>query len=179
VLGGTGNDVIGLAYDTYSKNDSSTWDEFGEYGNDSMDGGAGNDTLYGGGGNDTLIGGTGSDRLWGDQYQAEGNDHAADWFIFNPGDSGVGTGNRDRIGDFDEPYNDVIDLSALSSTGLTFKKMSAFDAANQVRYTLDSANKLTIVQINLDTNLNTAEMEIELVGLIPLNATEFLLTPAV
>ncbi len=128
---------------------------------------------------DSLNGGTGNDLLWGDQYQAEGNDHAADRFVFNPGDSGVGAGNRDRIGDFDEPNNDVIDLSALSSTGLTFKKMAVFDAANQVRYTLDSANNLTIVQINLDTNLNTAEMEIELVGLIPLNATEFVLTPAV
>jgi len=169
LLGGAGNDVIGLV--------GSTNYESGEYGNDSMDGGAGNDTLYGGGGNDTLIGGTGNDLLWGDHQW--NNDHAADRFIFNPGDSGVGTGNRDRIGDFDEPYNDVIDLSALSSTGLTFKKMSAFDAANQVRYTLDSANNLTIVQINLDTNLNTAEMEIELVGFIPLNASEFLLTPAV
>ena len=124
-----------------------------EYGNDLIEGGAGRDTLYGGDGNDT--------------------------FLFKTGDSGVGAGNRDRIQDFSvDAKSEVLDLREVSPNGsaLTFQKMAAFTAANQVRYTLDTPNKLTIVQINLDANTATSEMEIELVGLLPLNATEFLLT---
>jgi len=123
-----------------------------EGGNDLIDGGAGRDTLFGGDGNDT--------------------------FLFRTGDSGVGVGNRDRIMDFEpDEAKEVLDLREASPGGtpLTFQKMSPFTAANQVRYTLDSTNKLTIIQINLDANTSTTEMEIELVGLIPLNATEFLL----
>ena len=156
--GGNGDDVIGIGgymvvltdYDDYYT------PYFSESGNDLIEGGAGRDTLYGGYGDDT--------------------------FVFKTGDSGVGTGNRDRIMDFNvDATGEVLDLHEVSPSGstLTFQKMAAFTAANQVRYTLDSANKLTIVQINLDPNLNTAEMEIELVGFIPLNASEFLLTPAV
>ena len=163
IEGGDGNDTL---YGAYSGDDTlrggkgddvigiaENGNAGAEGGNDLIEGGAGRDTLYGGSGNDT--------------------------FVFKTGDSGVGTGNRDRIEDFSvDATSEVLDLREVSPSGsaLTFQKMAAFTAANQVRYTLDTPNKLTIVQINLDANTATSEMEIELVGLLPLNASEFLLT---
>ncbi len=184
MLGGAGDDRI-YRYNYYGYSHS-------------IDGGEGNDTIYGGGdGNDTLRGGSGDDVIGvydqdARQGHEDGNDlidggtgrdtlfggEGNDTFLFRTGDSGVGAGKRDRIMDFRvDAAKEVLDLTAIADGGLTFQKMSPFTAANQVRYTLDTTNKLTIVQINLDADTSTVEMEIELVGIMPLNASEFLLTP--
>ena len=201
ILGGAGNDTLngndgqdwldgGLGADTLYDGGYGGYYTSGDSSADWIDGGAGNDTIYGGRSDtDTLRGGSGDDSIMSyDGYSISGNfidggtgydilygGDGNDTFIFRTGDSGVGVSKRDRIMDF-EVKTDVLDLTAM--VGLTFQKMSSFNATNQVRYTLDNTNKLTIVQINLDADTNTVEMEIELVGLIPLNASEFLLTPA-
>ncbi len=200
ILGGAGNDTLngndgqdwldgGLGADTLYDGGYGGYYTSGDSSADWIDGGAGNDTIYGGRSDtDTLRGGSGDDSIMSyDGYSISGNfidggtgydilygGDGNDTFIFRTGDSGVGVSKRDRIMDF-EVKTDVLDLTAM--VGLTFQKMSSFNATNQVRYTLDNTNKLTIVQINLDANTSTVEMEIELVGLIPLNASEFLLTP--
>jgi len=73
----------------------------GMVGNDTLYGGAGNDRIFGQSGDDTIIGGTGRDRMTG-QF-------GEDTFVF---DFGHG---RDRITDFDDRGDDLLDLSALST----------------------------------------------------------------
>jgi chitinase len=195
LLGGAGNDVIGRYKDgdlthEYGNDyiDGGTGDDFlnaGE-GNDQVLGGEGSDTLVGGEDNDALTGGEGSDALDG----GSGNDTLTggagidiltggdgdDVFIFNPGDSGVGAGNRDIITDFNAPSTtEVIDLHGLSTSALSFKGTAAFTGANQVNYKIDVPNNMTIIQVNLDTDLNTTEMEIELTGIKGLIASDFVL----
>jgi len=164
VFGGWGSDVL----DGGNGNDQL----YGYYGNDVLKGGAGQDLLHGEGDNDTLIGGADVDILYGEDGD--------DVFVFNNGDSGVGTGNRDIIRDFNGvSTGEVIDLHGLSNTPLTFKAAAAFSDINQVRYTLDFTNKVTVVQVNLDSNPATTELEVELVGLIGLVASDFVLaTPS-
>ena len=73
----------------------------GLVGNDTLYGGAGNDRIFGQSGDDTIIGGTGQDRMTG-QF-------GEDTFVFDFGDG------RDRITDFDDRGDDLLDLSALST----------------------------------------------------------------
>ncbi|MBK9082492.1 MAG: hypothetical protein IPL88_10635 [Rhizobiales bacterium] len=81
---------------------------YGFDGNDLLDGGAGADILLGGLGNDRLTGGAGADRFSGEA--------GADRFMFlDVGDSGVATGQRDVILDYDRAQGDRIDLSAIDA----------------------------------------------------------------
>ena len=73
----------------------------GMVGNDTLYGGAGNDRIFGQSGDDTIIGGTGQDRMTG-QF-------GDDTFVFDFGDG------RDRITDFDDRGDDLLDLTALST----------------------------------------------------------------
>jgi len=166
--GGDGNDSLngGEGRDTLiggAGNDNLA----GGDGTDSLDGGDGNDTLNGGTGIDTLLGGKGADILTG----GTGDDR----FVFNVGDSGVGTGNRDVITDFDhaalEERLDLHNLATLSLIG-----PANFYGTNQVRFTTDNVKNITLVQVNLDSNNATAELEIELTGVISLNNADFVLT---
>lgn len=121
----------------------------GNGGDDRLDGRGGNDTLFGNDGNDTLIGGTGEDRIIGgagvDQLYGNEkgpfitpgtnsgngvsnttgfyyNDRQADTFVFNAGDSGAGSANRDVIRGF-QPGLDKIDLTSMGAdTSYTFAK---------------------------------------------------------
>ena len=160
LLGGSGDDLIGYQFDGGQGYMG---------GSQYLDGGAGKDRLYGGGENDTLLGGQGADTLEGGSGD--------DIFIFNLGDSGVGKDNRDLIRDFNTASTaEVIDLHGLSSQALSFQGSKAFSAANQVRYALDVPTSSTVIQINLDADTSTVEMEIGLVGLKGLTAGDFILT---
>ena len=111
VYGGGGDDVLNGG----SGNDRL----YGEDGDDALNGGSGRDELYGGSGNDRLDGGSGDDILDG----GAGKDvliggSGRDAFVFsNAGDSGVGAA-RDVITDFEA--NEIIDLSPMTTNGLTF-----------------------------------------------------------
>ena len=102
VNGGDGSDLIkGLA-----GND----DLYGSDGDDDLNGGEGDDIVFGAEDNDFVYGGRGNDALYGDS----GNDKLGgglgvdvlmggignDIFDVNPGDSRIGSGNRDWIVDF-------------------------------------------------------------------------------
>ncbi|MGI9212317.1 MAG: Calx-beta domain-containing protein, partial [Methylococcaceae bacterium] len=147
-------------------------------GNDKLDGNSGNDTLLGGNGNDSLFGSAGNDVLDGGLgvdllNGGEGDDR----WIFRPGDSGVGTNNRDIISGFNVPSSaEVIDLSAMGMP-LRFIGTANFNAPGQVRTYVDASLSATIVQINLDSNYTTPEMELEvgLVGASTLTASDFIL----
>ena len=190
-MGGEGDDLIGFKY-SYG---STYWPDISRSGNimplgfpgrDSIDAGNGNDQVWCDDGNDTVSGGLGADTLQGGKgddnisggngvdilYGNEGNDA----FIFFLGDSGTGSGRRDIIKDFDiMSTSEVIDLHDLVATSLIYKGSSPFDGQNQVRYVMDVSSNSTIVQINIDANL-VPEMEIELTGLMGLQATDFILS---
>jgi|GEM_PF-2484317 len=161
VLGGAGNDLVG-----YDEDGDTTSMEYRQ----SIDGGIGNDRIYAGDDNDTLNGGAGADTLAG------GN--GDDIFVFYPGDSTPTS--RDIIQDFNTASTaEVIDLHNLIPTTLSFQGSKAFTGANQVRFALDVAKSATLVQVNLDADISTVEMEIQLVGLKGLTAGDFILaTPA-
>jgi len=169
--GGAGNDNIFAGGTVYWYHHQTI---FGGSGDDVIGvGGDFNDALFPGfNGDDLINGGTGVDILYGG-----GGD---DTFIFNKGDSGVGVGNRDIIEDFNGvSTGEVIDLRGMSDTALTFKVSAAFSGANQVRYVFDFTNKETIIQVNLDSNTSTTELEVKLVGLIGLVASDFVLVTPV
>jgi len=126
--------------------------------NDSILGFAGNDTLIGGLGKDSLTGGTGLDK-----------------FVFSASDSGAGVDVRDVITDFSLADKDILDLIDCSTAVLGYQGTKAFTAIDQVRYSFDFTLNSTIVQVNLDSNLATPEMEIQLTGLLALTATNFAL----
>jgi hypothetical protein len=59
--------------------------------------------------------------------------------------------------------------------GITWNGPAAFTAANQARYSVDFATQQSVIQLNLDSNPATTELEIQLAGFTPLNASHFLL----
>lgn len=125
----------------------------GNGGADTLLGAGGNDTLFGGGGADRLVGGAGRDFLTGDD--------GSDFFVFLArGDSPSGAG-RDVIIDFQDDGADRIDLAAIFDGTLTYRQALAFDGIGQVRIS-DIFGPSVVVQVNLDANLSTSEMEIEL-----------------
>ncbi|TAN71110.1 MAG: hypothetical protein EPN17_02870 [Methylobacter sp.] len=160
---------------------------YGGWGSDQLDGGNGDDAFYGYYGNETLKGGDGQDILYGeyDNDRLDGGNgvdilyggDGDDTFVFNKGDSGVGADNRDIIKDFNGVSTvEVIDFDGLSNAALSFKGSAAFSGANQVRYAFDFTNKETIIQVNLDADVTTTELEVELIGLIGLASSDFVLT---
>ena len=172
--GGEGNDTIQF-YDRTDNNNAScilngdAGDDslYGSYGNDSLNGGDGNDNLDGSDGNDSLIGGLGKDSLTGGA--------GLNKFVFSASDSGAGVDVRDVITDFSLTDKDILDLIDCSTAVLGYQGTKAFTAIDQVRYSFDFTLNSTIVQVNLDSNLATPEMEIQLTGLLALTATNFAL----
>jgi Ca2+-binding RTX toxin-like protein len=128
-------------------------------GADSLAGGAGNDVLRGGAGADSLVGGLGADKF---DYDA-----LLDSLVGSP----------DLISDFVSAQIDKLDLSTLDANlalagnqAFSFIGNATFSAAGQVRY--DAAAGL--VQANVDAALG-ADLEIQLVGVGSLAATDFVL----
>lgn len=140
-----------------------------------LDGNEGNDTIDGGSGNDTLVGGAGTDTM----TDGDGNDV---YRFLSVTESNVGAGSRDILTDFTRSADDI-DLSPIDSNLLTagnqafsFIGTGAFTGGGngEVRYFQFGSN--TIVQVNRqgDGNL-TAEMEIQITGLVNLAAGDFVL----
>jgi Ca2+-binding RTX toxin-like protein len=160
----------------------------GADGSDTIDGGGGNDRLSSNGGNDTLNGGANTDTLIGslgaDKLTGGTGADLFQYFGFttltSPGDSGVGLGKRDVIGDFVKGA-DKIDLhfaDAKTSAGnlgnqdFSFIGGNALSAEGQVRVFTEGSN--TIVQGSNDADL-LPEFEIQLTGVVKLNAADFIL----
>lgn len=190
IYAGGGNDVVrGGAGADRLYGEGGNDELHGNAGNDVLHGGVGHDRLFGGLGNDVLVGGPGNDLLVGGRNVAPGSvgwvqetlvgGRGADRFVFQTvADSPAG--NPDLILDFRRADGDRIDLRAIdgnqSLTGkqaLTFIGTSPFSAPGQVRYAIDDAAGLTRVFVNT-LGTGGAEMEIELRGLIALQASDFL-----
>ncbi|MFO1039001.1 MAG: hypothetical protein U1E45_19335 [Geminicoccaceae bacterium] len=124
---------------------------YGLNGADQLDGGKGYDRLFGGAGADKLLGGDGSDRLFGDGGNdtltgGKGRDllqggTGADHFVFDDGDSGLGTNRNDEIGDFSHAQGDRIDLSRIDADlthagdqTFTWIGTTAFTKTGQLHY---------------------------------------------
>ena len=95
---------------------------------------------------------------------------AADTFVFQPDDSGVGTGNRDFVADFSKAQNDEINLSEFG--GLQFIGQAAFSAAGQVRFTQSGGDTIVSGDVNGD---GVADFSILLTGAKTLVAGDFVL----
>jgi Ca2+-binding RTX toxin-like protein len=122
---------------------------------------------------DTLVGGLGSDTLTG----GLGND------IFrytSAAESAAGVANRDTITDFQLGL-DKLDLSAIDANpflsmdqAFRFLGSSAtFTTSGQLRYQVSGAN--LFLYGNIDSNLATSELEIQLTGLASLSASNIIL----
>jgi VCBS repeat-containing protein len=141
---------------------------------DRIYGGSGNDTIYGEAAADTIIGGYGADTLTGGSQ--------ADRFTYL---SALDTG--DTITDF-LAGTDKIDFSAIdanpgaagdqafvsvtNSTTLTSRGVNWFFDDHA---TASTADDTTVVQFDLDGNVNTAELQIQLIGNINLSPSDFVL----
>ncbi|MBI4921153.1 MAG: type I secretion C-terminal target domain-containing protein [Devosia nanyangense] len=126
---------------------------FGNSAANALSGAGGNDSLSGSGGNDSLIGGSGHDKLTGGS--------GADRFVFKAASESGLDAAHDTIADFQDSGADVIDLSAVWSGTLTYRGISAFTGADQVRVTASGSD--VIVHVNLDAD-STDEMQILLTG---------------
>ena len=143
VFNGTaGSDVLfgGLGADTL----------FGGKGADTLFGYGGFDTLSGGIGNDILIGGAGDDTLYGGL--------GADRFVLGFGDG------YDTIMDFSRAQGDRIDLRSIDPDAAygdqKLKLVTGdFTAAGQIR--LFTHGGITTIFVNLDDNLKTDEVAID------------------
>lgn len=153
VFAGSGNDTVaGGAGNDSIRGDTGDDSITGDAGNDKLLGDDGNDTIDGGAGNDSITGGLGADSLTG----GAGNDT----FIYTDASQSRG-GAMDVITDFDRVGNDRIDLKAVFGGTLKYRGVDVFSAAGQVRIQDDGSGDL-VVQVNLDSDTTTAEMEIRL-----------------
>lgn len=134
-------------------------------GDDILNGEAGADTLIGGLGRDTLDGGLGHDT-----------------FVFETAkDSASGYYDADWINNFSVLGSDKIDLSLIdgdvSVAGvqeLVFIEDRAFSSAGQIRFEANGSSATSIL-INLDADINTIEMRINLDRAYSLTAQDFIL----
>ena len=161
--GGLGNDTIdGGADDDFILGEEGMDMLFGGAGADNIRGGMGADTIHGGEGNDTLRGGSENDVLHGD----DGNDTLLgesgqdtlmggmgadimlggagdDTFVFATGDG------PDRILDFDDDGNDVVDLTAFGVSDFTTLQSSMSQVGADVLIDLGGGDTLTLVGTQL------------------------------
>ncbi|MBE9610318.1 calcium-binding protein [Chitinilyticum piscinae] len=131
-------------------------------------GGAGDDSISGGGGSDTLIGSTGTDQLTGGT--------GADTFDFNALSELGLNGTKDMIMDFAIWQDDKIDLSSID-TNAALAGDQAFTFSSTVPVAGGGLNKVWFngcINISIDAD-NTAEYQIELVGLTSVTADSFIL----
>lgn len=190
-IGGSGNDSLtgdglannlqgGAGHDSLFGGGGADVLQGGE-GNDSLVGGNGADVLQGGGGNDSLVGGNGADVLTGGL--------GADRFVYATVAQSSGA-NRDLITDFTQGQ-DLIDLSGIDANTVlligsgsqAFTSLLGplgngnamdFNNVQQLRFSYDADNDLTIVEGNV--NLNAAsEFQIALVGQHNLTLADFVL----
>jgi Ca2+-binding RTX toxin-like protein len=176
VLGGPGTDSITAGSDNNTL-DGGLGDDFlnGNAGNDTLLGQGGVDTLYGGLGNDTLNGGTGIDKLWGglglDTLMGGGDN---DTFLYKSAAESRGT-TIDRIKDFDDSGNDLIDFTAIFSGMMTYRGIAAFTGIGQIRIH-DIAGPDLLVEVNLSGSL-APDLVIHLVNTTAasMTASDFLL----
>ncbi|MDZ5460922.1 cadherin-like domain-containing protein [Azohydromonas lata] len=191
-VGTAGNDTINV-----NGNSNSNDTIYGYAGNDNLDGGAGADVIYGGPGNDILAGGNGIDRLFGgsgnDTITGDGQDDSivggfgADLLTGGNGlDKFVYLDTRDTgdtITDFKSGEGDVIDFSAIDAIPQGSLGNDAFAwggntetlLAHGVTWFQDSAANRTVVQLDTDGDVNTAELQLQLTGQITLNKVDFVL----
>ena len=137
-------------------------------------GNAGNDILKGlasSPASDSLNGGAGVDTLSG----RGGSDH----FVYSStSDSQLGVGNRDVVTDFSHVQGDKLDLAAIDAKAgggndaFTFIGDKGFTAAGQVRFVAEGDH--TLVEVNT-SGTGGAEMQVELKGLVNLQANDFIL----
>ena len=144
--GGAAATLIGNAADNALLGNGANNMLAGQGGRDTLNGGGGNDDIFGQGGQDILIGGAGNDTF---HYQS-----AAD----------LPSGPlRDQVNDFDDGSDDRINLNLVYGPQLFFLGIGAFTAPGQVRIN-DTPDNHLIVQVNLDGNTATAELEIVLLN---------------
>ncbi|MEL6479013.1 MAG: hypothetical protein AAFR17_16925 [Pseudomonadota bacterium] len=145
----------------------------GETGVDRLFGRGGDDVLIGGLGVDVLYGNTGADTMTGNQS----NDR---YVYFTDRDSGVGSGNRDVITDFNVQGRDRIEISRLDAD-TTRGGNQAFDFIGAVAFSNTAgelrANQVdgnTILEADLDGD-GASDFEIELSGIVTLSSSDFIL----
>ena len=183
LIGGTGNDYLnGLAGDDYLNGLAGNDSLIGATGNDYLNGGTGNDSLYGGAGKDFLLGSSGNDLITGgDGTDTMNGGAGSDKFRFpNVTHSRAGI-SRDIITDFITGVDDI-DLSAIDSNlsvagnqTFTFIGTGSFTGVGdgEVRYYQLGGD--TIIQVDRQGNGISAEMAVQLTGLINLVAGDFIL----
>ncbi|MEO1199842.1 MAG: calcium-binding protein, partial [Pseudomonadota bacterium] len=146
----------------------------GGKGNDDLRGGKGGDDLRGERGNDDLMGGGGSDTLRGGYGQDDltGNS-GRDTFDFNDIAESGRNSKADTITDF-ERGKDVIDLKGIIGPTFDFIGTDKFDRGGDNQVRIDDQGRTVIVEIDIDDDRNS-EMEIEVLDVGRLNASDFLL----
>jgi Ca2+-binding RTX toxin-like protein len=130
-------------------------DIFGTAQDDQLIGDNQDNTIKGGSGDDIIVGGEGADQLYG----GDGSDT---FKISSVNESGVGSGNRDVIFDFDTSL-DQIDLTGLVGSDFSFIGTSEFaneSLVSQVRFNAGSR----LIEIDSDANA-VVDAEIELADL--------------
>jgi Ca2+-binding RTX toxin-like protein len=169
---GVGGDANGDTFTGIENVEGSGYDDniWGDNRDNRIEGLSGNDQLMGRDGNDTLVGGAGVDQMWG----GTGSDN----FVFqSAGDSGVWSGNRDIIHDFQGNGGgsfgrggDRIDLSqidantnAAGNQAFTWIGTSGFTgvAGQLMQYTF---NGNTILSADLNGD-RIADFQIEVAGI--------------
>jgi serralysin len=130
----------------------------------------GDDTIHGNGGNDTITGGLGQDALFGDA--------GADTFVFDSvTETPTGFANRDVIGDFVH-LTDTMDLTAIDAkTGVagnqSFKWIGT-QAFHHVKGELHYTQAGGDTTVSGDRNGDgVADFQIELIGLVTVNVSDF------
>ncbi len=157
----------------------------GDAGVNTLSGGGVSDRLYGRAGDDVLDGGAGADAIYGNRgadRMSGGDSNRRDRFIyFNANETGVGEGSRDVIIDFHHG-EDRIEISRIDADitrgfkqNFEFIGQTGFSgSAGELRFQQVSGENHTLVQADLDGD-GAADFEIELTGLITLDAGDFLL----
>jgi hypothetical protein len=165
LLGGTGRDLLngGGGHDTLNGGSS----------HDDLLGGSGRDVVNGDSGRDQLTGGAGADRLTGGD--------GADSFIYTAlTDSRADPAGRDAILDFSRKQGDTMDFSALDANptldgdqAFTFIGASAFTgAAGELQVRPGTGRTFVRGDLNGD---GVADFVVQLKGVIPLTASDFVL----
>jgi Ca2+-binding RTX toxin-like protein len=173
VAGGAGNDDLrgGAGNDSLAGGEGADLVRGGAD-NDHLKGGAGNDSLRGEVGNDTLEGGAGMDWLYGGW--------GADTFRFGAAADTPNSALRDRIHDFSQAQDDVIDLSLIDANGAAagagtfdFIEGAAFSGvAGQLRQQASGGNTLLLGDVNGD---KVADFSILVTGTIAFVDADFIL----
>jgi Ca2+-binding RTX toxin-like protein len=173
IYGGAGNDTIDGGQDTDTIYGGSG-DDFIKGGSeiDTIYGGSGNDTIQGDAANDVIIGGFGADLLTGNA----GNDTFRFLDIRDTGDTIVGFASGDKIdlSSIDADPSTANDTFGFAGNTSTLAAHSVNWFFNDNGTAANTADDFTVIQVDTDGNIGTAEMEIHLIGTISLVTGDFL-----